>query len=407
MNYCAIISEFNPLTNGHKYIINKAKEKTKLDVLCLMSGNFVQRGEIAILNKYERATSAIKSGASIVLELPIVYALSSAEIFASGAIKILKGIKNITHLAFGIETDNTLLLEKLAKTKVDNAKIIQDEIKKQTKTGLSYNKIVVSILKELLPENKQEIDNIFTGSNNILAIEYLTAIYKEKANLTPVYIKRTDNGHNSNKITKNVVDGKKTYFASASYIRELSNEENFKKLKKLTDNNTFNILSNKSKLYYKDKETRLNTLILNELRKQDINSLSTYYDYSQSLAGLINKLSNEKTNINDLVLSASGKSFRPSRIKKLLLYPLLSITKENFNNIFNNKQIVNVLAVAENKKQELTNLKSTSYTNLIVSVKDYNNLENKTSLELNQLSSDIYNLVSCNTTSKDQTIFIK
>jgi len=406
MNYCAIISEFNPLTNGHAHIINQAKLKTGLDVICLMSGNFVQRGEASILNKYERASSAIKCGASLVLELPIVYALSSAEIFAGGAIKILKGITNITHLVFGVETDNTMLLEKLAKIKVDKEKFIQDEIKKQTKKGLSYNKIMISVLKDLLPNQAKEIDDIFTGANNILALEYLTAIYREKANLTPVYVKRTDKGYNSINITKLIVNNKKTLFAPASFIREQLYLGNLKKIKNLTDLETFNNLSKQTKEFYVNKEIRLNALILNELRKHDINSLSTFFDYTQSLSGLINKLSNEKTNVQDIILTASGKSFRPSRVKKLLLYPLLSITKENFNTIYNQKQSTNVLAVAENKKQELTNIKSSSETNIIVSIKDYNSLENKKALELNQLASDIYNLISEKPLNKDKTIFI-
>jgi len=406
MNYCAIISEFNPLTNGHAHIINQAKLKTGLDVICLMSGNFVQRGEASILNKYERASSAIKCGASLVLELPIVYALSSAEIFADGAIKILKGITNITHLVFGVETDNTMLLEKLAKIKVDKEKFIQDEIKKQTKKGLSYNKIMISVLKDLLPNQAKEIDDIFTGANNILALEYLTAIYREKANLTPVYVKRTDKGYNSINITKLIVNNKKTLFAPASFIREQLYLGNLKKIKNLTDLETFNNLSKQTKEFYVNKEIRLNALILNELRKHDINSLSTFFDYTQSLSGLINKLSNEKTNVQDIILTASGKSFRPSRVKKLLLYPLLSITKENFNTIYNQKQSTNVLAVAENKKQELTNIKSSSETNIIVSIKDYNSLENKKALELNQLASDIYNLISEKPLNKDKTIFI-
>ena len=174
----------------------------------------------------------------------------------------------------------------------------------------------------------------------------------------------------------------------------------------MTDLETFNNLSKQTKEFYVNKEIRLNALILNELRKHDINSLSTFFDYTQSLSGLINKLSNEKTNVQDIILTASGKSFRPSRVKKLLLYPLLSITKENFNTIYNQKQSTNVLAVAENKKQELTNIKSSSETNIIVSIKDYNSLENKKALELNQLASDIYNLISEKPLNKDKTIFI-
>ena len=113
MKICAIICEFNPFHNGHQYLLSEAKKRTKADaLLCIMSGNFVQRGEIAILDKYTRAKHAVACGADIVIELPSVFATSNAEIFASGAISILSKIPSVTHLAFGAEyADKTAFLE--------------------------------------------------------------------------------------------------------------------------------------------------------------------------------------------------------------------------------------------------------------------------------------------------------
>ena len=87
MKLCGIIAEFNPLTNGHKYLIEEAKRKTGLNVVCIMSGNVVQRGTLPLLDKYARASHAINAGAVAVLELPAVYTLSSANLFAEGAVK--------------------------------------------------------------------------------------------------------------------------------------------------------------------------------------------------------------------------------------------------------------------------------------------------------------------------------
>ena len=113
MKICAIICEFNPFHNGHQYLLSEAKKRTNADaLLCIMSGNFVQRGEIAILDKYTRAKHAVECGADIVIELPTVFATSNAEIFASGAISILSKFPSVTHLAFGAEyADKTAFLE--------------------------------------------------------------------------------------------------------------------------------------------------------------------------------------------------------------------------------------------------------------------------------------------------------
>ena len=406
MNYCAIIAEFNPLTNGHKHIINQAKEKTGLDIICLMSGNFVQRGEPAILDKYQRAISAIKNGASIILELPLIYALSSAEVFATGAIKILKEIPNISHLAFGIETDNTILLENLAKIKVEKNNQIKELIKKETKNGLNYNKAMIKALKQLSNQDENQINQIFNGSNNILALEYLTAIYREKANITPVYIKRTDSGYNSNKTTKIKINNNQTFFASASFIRILTNNNKFKKIKKLVPLETYNLLKNLNSKLLTNKDLMLETLIINAIRNYTPEELEKFYDYNQGLANLIYKTTQEETTLKNIIDKVSGKSIRPARVKKLLLYPLLNITKTNYESVNNQTLSINVLAVAENKKQYLSKLKNTSKTNLIVSVKDYNNCENKKSLELDQYSSNIYNLITFSQISKDKTIFI-
>lgn len=406
MNYCAIISEFNPFTNGHEYILNKAKQETGLDIICLMSGDFVQRGEAAVLNKYERARLAIENHASVVLELPLVYAVSSAEFFASGAIKILSGIKNITHLAFGIETSNIPLLEKLAKIKASKNNQIKEILKKETKKGINYNKAMIKALKTLSLENEADVEEFFTGSNNVLALEYLTAIYKQKANLIPVYIKRTDKGYNSKTIQKVKYNNNTTLFASASCIRELSSRNKIKQIKKLVPLNTYELLTNKSAEFYKNKNLKLETLILNKIRELNPDQLEKYYDYNQSLANLIYKTSLEETSLENLINKVSGKSFRPARVKKLLLYPLFSITKSSFEEIYNSEQVVNVLAVNESHKQELSKLKNQSTTNLIVSIKDYNNVENKKSLELNQYSSNIYNLITKKLPNKDKTIFI-
>ena len=108
MKICAIICEYNPFHNGHKYHIEQAKTLSKADyVICIMSGNFVQRGEAAIMEKHLRAKHALSNGADAVIELPVHFSTSNAELFAKGAIKLVNAIPNVTHLCFGAESGKT------------------------------------------------------------------------------------------------------------------------------------------------------------------------------------------------------------------------------------------------------------------------------------------------------------
>ena len=130
MQLCGIICEFNPFHNGHKYLIEQAKKITGETIICLMSGNFVQRGDPAIQEKYIRAKNAVFCGADIVLELPTIYACSNAENFAFGSIKTLKAL-NVKHLAFGIENTNIETLQKIADIKLQNSITFQNNFKNE------------------------------------------------------------------------------------------------------------------------------------------------------------------------------------------------------------------------------------------------------------------------------------
>ena len=139
MNITGIITEYNPFHNGHLYHLNTAKNSTKCDgIVCIMSGNFVQRGEPALIDKWKRAEMALLNGVDLVIELPTFYSLSSAEFFASGAIKILNNIGVVKNIFFGSESGNIELLYKIAKLLTLESDILQYNIKENLKTGVTY-----------------------------------------------------------------------------------------------------------------------------------------------------------------------------------------------------------------------------------------------------------------------------
>ena len=170
MNFCGVICEFNPFHNGHNYLISEAKKLTNAEIVCLMSGNFVQRGIPAICSKYERAKIAIECGANAVLELPTVFACSNAENFATGAIKIFKAL-GIKQIAFGIENTDIEILKKIAKLKHENSVRFQTAFKNEIQNGINYN----TALKRSIANTLQDdgIIDILNKPNNVLAVEYL------------------------------------------------------------------------------------------------------------------------------------------------------------------------------------------------------------------------------------------
>ena len=139
MKTVGIIAEYNPFHNGHKYQIEKAKEITGADtVIVIMSGCFTQQGNIAIVDKFQRAEIAIKNGADLVIELPAIFATCSAEMFAYGAVNILDKLNTIDYLVFGTECDNIDVLNNIANQLISNKNIIDASIKNKLKNGISY-----------------------------------------------------------------------------------------------------------------------------------------------------------------------------------------------------------------------------------------------------------------------------
>ena len=204
MKICAIICEYNPLHYGHLYHIQKAKELSGCDaIMCIQAGNFTQRGEPAISNKYVRARMALEAGADIVVQIPTAYCCSSAEIFSLAGVKIANSFKNVTHLAFGCETENYELLKEVAKFFANEPKEYKDKLKKFLDQGDSLPVSRQKAVEEMMKEDKvvfseiTETLNILTKPNNILAIEYLKALYKTKSKIEPIFTTRSNSDYNS------------------------------------------------------------------------------------------------------------------------------------------------------------------------------------------------------------------
>lgn len=186
-----IITEYNPFHKGHKYHLERAKSDTNADgIVCVMSGNFMQRGIPAIIDKWKRTEMAIKNGVDLVLELPMVYSLSSAEHFAFGSVSLLNSLGVIDHLYFGSEEGNIDLLESIANTLVAEPETYQSSLKRYLNTGLPFHSSRANALNDYL--NSNDILDVLSSSNNILGIEYIKAIKVLKSSIIPKTLKEKD-----------------------------------------------------------------------------------------------------------------------------------------------------------------------------------------------------------------------
>ncbi len=198
MKIGSIIAEFNPIHEGHRLLIEEARKENDY-IVVVMSGNFVQRGECAIFEKSERARAAIENGADLVLELPLLYALSSAEGFARGAVSILEGTGCIDELWFGSECGDIEKITEVSKLLCNESDGFKERINEYLKEGESFPK---ARMKALLEES--ENGYILESPNNILAVEYVRALKRINSSIKPVTIKRQGSGYNEKEITNQI-----------------------------------------------------------------------------------------------------------------------------------------------------------------------------------------------------------
>ena len=201
----AVICELNPFHNGHKYLFDTARRLTGEPVIAVMSGSFVQRGEVAVCSKFERAEIALRNGADLVAELPTVYAVANAQRFAQGGVRIAKAFSDVTALAFGCETDDIEALQAAADAlKNDEVNAIVAALMKE---GAYYPQAFERAVRTVCGDRAADV---LSSPNNILAVEYLRAL--GDSGIRPLPVLRRGAAHDS----KNICGG----FASATQLRE-------------------------------------------------------------------------------------------------------------------------------------------------------------------------------------------
>ena len=381
----AIISEYNPFHNGHLYHLQKSKKLLNpVFSICIMSGNFCERGEPSIINKWSKAEVALKCGFDLVIELPTVYSISSAENFAEGAIKLLDAFDDVT-LSFGSECGDLDTLNNIANVLFDEPREYSTILSHELSKGLSFPKARENALLLYL-NDVRKYSNILSNPNNILGIEYLKAIKKLKSKVIPFTVKRIDEGYNSLKI--------KDRLASATAIRNLiKNNEDVKKLmptasfKILSENISHGKILNDISVFEKE--------IIYTLRRMSIEEISNLQDVTEGLENSIKHAANTCNNLEDLISLIKSKRYTRSRIQRILLYSILNITKKDIQNSYKVKPYIRILGASSHGKYLLSRLSTPKYP-LVTSVKKFmdttNNKILKNMMEKDILASNIYTL---------------
>lgn len=373
MSVIGIVCEFNPFHNGHKYLIDSVKQQGDI-VVCVMSGNFVQRGEPAIFPKDVRVEMALECGVDIVLELPFVYATASAEIFARNAVKILDSFGCDT-IAFGAETADVEGLTKAVDFLLDGD--FDYRINKYLNEGFSYP----FARQKAFDEYGYNFD--ISTPNNILAIEYVKAIKQMNLNVSPVAIERIGAGYNDSV----AVDG----FASATHIRLLiNNNEDFNVF---IPENLWDIyekiIKNDSYLSY----DKYNLIALALLREKIGCDLSRIANMAEGLENRIEEAIKNSVEINELFDTIKTKRYTHSRIRRAVLSMMFGV---NVNDILISAPYCRLLGFNTKISAELGRMVEKCKIPFVVNHSDFfkfSNPEIKRIFELECKTTDIYNLM--------------
>lgn len=322
-----VIAEYNPFHNGHIYHLNKVKKMFPDSYLILvLIGNFTQRGEISVINKWDKTKIALNYGYDLVVELPFLFATQSASFYAKGAIEILDKL-NCDYLVFGSELNDVKTLKYLVNVTYKN-KNYELLVKKYVNKGNNYPLACSLALKDLTGK-------LIDKPNDVLALEYVRCIKNLNSKIKPISIKRTNDYHEEN-INKEIT--------SATSIRRNLNDT--AKIKNTMPSDSIRFINDINYDKYFD-------LIKYQIVSSD--NLSDYLDVDEGIENKLKKAINNSVNLNELILNVKSKRYSYNKIQRMLLHIICKIKKEDNNLSLN---YIRVLGMNNNGKKILKEIKN-------------------------------------------------
>ena len=359
MNITGIITEYNPFHLGHELHLKNSKKITNCDgVICVMSGNFVQRGLPALTDKWTRTKMALEAGVDLVVELPTLFATSSAEFFAFGAVSLLNSLNIVDNLCFGSECGDIDLIKKLSEIIVNEPQEFKEYLKELLKDGLPFPKARSKALMKYLEGTNFKIDfsyleTVLNSSNNILAIEYCKSLYKLKSSITPFTIKRLGADYNKDELSKNEI-------ASASAIRKSIYTSNIEESLEFMPAHSYEILKNSS-FSSLDKMFDL-------VKYAIISNPNILKEIPEASEGIDNKIVQnigKANSLDELINLCKSKRYSYTRLNRILCHVLLCVDNELLSLRKSPPKYIRILGFNNKGREILKEIKQNSEINIV------------------------------------------
>lgn len=413
MKVLGVVTEYNPFHNGHKYHIEKSKEITGCQAtIAVMSGHFLQRGEPALLDKWRRGEMAIHSGVDLVIEIPTVYACSTAEFFSYGSLQLLNGTGIVTDLSFGSEHGELPLLQHIAEILVKSPKKYEHYLKTALDKGCLFPVARSKALGLYINEEKSfdqaragELEKVLKSPNNILAIEYLKNIIRTKSPIKPHTIQRISASYHDRSIQGSI--------ASATAIREhLRSGKDIGILAGVLPGASYNLLESAIREGAAPIFTHhFQDILLALLRRSAPRDLQSIFDVKEGIENRLYEGGKRSSSMEELLESVKTKRYTYTRIQRILMHLLLDLRREDLLR-YNQKggpKYLRILAFNDRGRSLLKKMKKESTLPIITNLKHYqpeSPLE-KSMLEYDLRATDLFTLAMTNSGVKTHDLEYK
>ncbi len=352
MTTVGITAEFDPFHNGHQYLIDSVRAELAPDaVVCVMSGNFTQRGMPAVFDKFVRAEMAVRCGVDLVVELPAAYAVNGAEMFAKGAVRILKGL-GVTHLAFGSESGRAEVLDHIAKVSVSEDAVFEESFRERMDAGETYaasyaHALSRSVTEGLLRERSQgsspsapdgaqlgaeafwnaaAIRTILKSPNDILGLAYLRQNHKQGADLKAFAVKRVGSAHGSRVLGEGILSSAAGIRAALFGGRDGMHPVDNKDVLVYLPDEIHELFEDAPRLG-KNGLDRYDDLVRYALLSRSAEEIAAIAEAGEGLENVLKKAVQKADALDSLILAAKSKRYTYARISRCLAQLVLGITK--------------------------------------------------------------------------------
>ena len=398
MKVLGVVTEYNPFHNGHRYHIEKSREITGCHRgVGVMSGHFLQRGEPALLNKWQRAEMAVMGGVDLMLEIPTVYACATAEFFSYGSLQLLNKTGIVTDLAFGSEHGELTALQRIAKVLVADPELYRRHLKEALGKGLLFPTARAEALGRYLSETEglgaedlHRLKGILKSPNNILAIEYLKALLRTKSSIRPHTLTRVGAGYHDRGIEGSIASATaiREHLAAGGPLNELQQvlpTASWQQLAEAVDSGGAPVFSR-----------HFEKVLLALIRRSRPSELKRLFDVTEGIENRILTAARQNTSLTELLEAVKTRRYTYTRIQRILIHLMLDLAKEDLRD-FNRQggpQYLRVLAFNERGRELLSLMKKRGRLPIVTNLKNYRpqNPAAEKMLEFDLRATDLYRL---------------